>query len=62
MEIPVERRSAPRERRVSYAVLEFGATLCGTVLIAGAAYTGLGLMAAALVLGFMLALALIFAV
>ena len=62
MQIPVESRRIPSERRVPNALLEFGVTLCGTVLIAGAAYTALGLMAAALVLGFILALALLFAV
>ncbi|HMM43801.1 MAG TPA: hypothetical protein PKA95_18050 [Thermomicrobiales bacterium] len=62
MQMPIEHRATPRGRQPANVWLEFGTTLAATLLVVGAAYAFLGLMPAALILGFALALALVFGV
>lgn len=59
MQMPMEHRATPRGPHLA---MEFGATLAATLLVVGGAYTMLGLMPAALILGFALALALVFGI
>ncbi len=62
MQMPIERRATPRGRQPANAWLEFGTSLATTLLVVAGAYAILGLMPAALIFGFVLALALVFGV
>lgn len=62
MQMPAEHRAMARGPQTVNPWLEFGATLATTVLVVGGAYTFLGLMPAALILGFVLAITLAFGI
>ncbi len=62
MQVPIEHRATPRGPQPANPWLEFGATLAATLLVVGGAYALLGLMPAALILGFALAIALAFGI
>lgn len=62
MQMPVEHRAVTRGPQFANPWLEFGATLAATLLVVGGAYTVLGLMPAALILGFALAITLAFGI